>query len=734
MKKTSLPFLLACCALLGMSGCTGKDSGSSSVPESTTASQTTTVSETTQTTASQTTTESTTKKTTTQTESQTTESTTKQTTTASASETKQTTVTTEAPRSSTSKTTTSTSATEEKPRALRALDSLHAAGSALYAKPAGGSLAAVMCSETYKDMVYIVDVKEDKILHSVKLKNETSLIGVSGGEVVTMCYAGNGDKTETLISFYNWDTGEKNTVSLGEYNISDVQIDPADGSLYAYGYSGAFRVTRSGSITPIVRFDDDQYREGVKAFDAYSKRLLTSVNANNDYTGLDIISYTLGSDAKTLNRTFSVPDFNSNCMLTGSYMLRADWIYDSKKYTSSNNFFVFNADGKEVQRYLGSSDDVNIYSSPQADTLLLVSMNDNWRPSAVHLVDVATGSRTKMNIAMSNARISTACYLPDCGIWAYFQTERRSGKEKTRVLTIDPQYAELTVSAGAPVAEGYANIKPLGKELAEERKYADEIEQKYGIRLMIGNEVTRLQDYCSFKLVSTEERKAEWYYETPELLHTALEYLDQQLARYPEGFFDKFRRSDGIGGLRMLITQELPSNDPNLDFVAGGVQFGGSGNPFYDIAINRDMVESGATIHHELWHAVENLLSQNQTCFETEEWMKLNPKGFEYNGLEDYYNSKWCDYLVPMMPEEDTPDKDPYFARNYSFATIMEDRSTIVEFMFDSFWNTEMEEKYGNGYNQLMSYPHMRAKIENMEKELEKFYGYVYWKEMLGVG
>ena len=261
-----------------------------------------------------------------------------------------------------------------------------------------------------------------------------------------------------------------------------------------------------------------------------------------------------------------------------------------------------------------------------------------------------------------------------------------------------------------------------GDHLKGCRIYADIIERKFGVTVLIGNEVKNAHepwDYSGESVEGVGEDKSNVSLETAEFL----DELYKSLSRYPEGFFSNFRDQSGNGGIRFIVLRDI-LNKTSGSFEAGGLQY--MYGSWYNIMIDLDSHGGSETIHHEIWHAVENLiLEHDQMAFAFDKWQKMNPKKFHYSyDLDNYYDADVFGYLVYFT-------KEPYFARIYSTVSPMEDRATLIEMIFteDEFYSEHGD--FSSYYEMVLSSEHLRAKLDFMAQRTREVLGYVYWEEMI---
>ena len=194
------------------------------------------------------------------------------------------------------------------------------------------------------------------------------------------------------------------------------------------------------------------------------------------------------------------------------------------------------------------------------------------------------------------------------------------------------------------------------------RAYADELQERFGITILIGDECVQRPEEDMFTVgygfamtpLLSMIKRADTVNE--------LKKIEQALVRYPVSFFQYLRDESHPDGVRIQLADRLISSNPALHSSA----YTCSASTWYDIYLEYGLFRV-LSVHHELWHAWEDrILSEDPSAFAA--WNDLNPEGFTY--LNDYY----ADY------SQYNPD---YFIQGYSTVYEAEDRALLVEAFFD---------------------------------------------------
>lgn len=637
-------------------------------------------------------------------------------------------VTTTATTTTTEVTTTTTEPAWAKLPQVQTMDALAFKGQVTAVYDAYNGRAAVLCYESNTTHSHYIDWVTGKELADIALDRDTyDVIAVTSDEKLITTRSVRG---EMELCYYDLSTGEQTSVPFLDY-MGQFYFDSTTDQLYTLLDDGVYKVTPEGKPEKHIAGSLGIIYNAMSDPDVGTVYIPQA--SNDDYTGTDYVGYQL-SDCKEILR---IPGIESAVRYCGNYLLDLEFRYLDDSAKSLTNCFVLDRDsGRTIRSYLINRNGMpSLHTSSLTNSAIQGEVDDT--DSNIHVIRVCnpgSGTYVDLDLNLESVRNMYAVYLRDSGRWLVSYTSYGSNGSTpvSSVFSVDPSRMRLTehYPDADPIAmpEDRTALPPLGADYAENRKKADQIEKDFGVRILIGNEVLRSRN-SEYRMVSTEEVPAEedYYYsdDMQKELSNGLDFLREQLARYPKGFIDKFKASNGKGGLRFSITRNLPPIDESRSFSAGGLQY--QNGSWYEIAFNLYMMSgNGATLHHEIWHAAEDLMADNGIPFDYEYWNKLNPPGFWFDGVDHYgEDSEKYQYILLFS-------SDPYFVESYSTATEMEDRSTICQCIF-----TPVEEwddiPYPTNYEYLMSFPHLRAKVNYMESLLQKFYGYVYWKEIPGL-
>ena len=291
-----------------------------------------------------------------------------------------------------------------------------------------------------------------------------------------------------------------------------------------------------------------------------------------------------------------------------------------------------------------------------------------------------------------------------------------------RLTAIDPAQLTFTqVSDGAAVdspmtvdtslTEVYWNSlngQPLPATLQEARDYADQLEERYGVTILLS---AQGQEACEAVWDAVVTTTDQWPLEDePYAIARTLEALDRALALYPEGFFRQMRNTMGEGGVRYIPVGHI-ENDVN----AVGLTYETYG--WQNIYIDVTLGTFESVICHEIWHATEGVISyRDWVSFDPGNWSVCNPDGFFYNeDVEDAdpNPSRWT-----FNYEMDA--QNVYFVDAYARTNAKEDRARIMEYVMAN------EDLAGA----LMQSPYITQKLEIMCQAIRNSFDTSAWGDL----
>lgn len=225
-------------------------------------------------------------------------------------------------------------------------------------------------------------------------------------------------------------------------------------------------------------------------------------------------------------------------------------------------------------------------------------------------------------------------------------------------------------------------------ELQEVRAYADELEEKYGISIFLGDEIPESIDFFS-----AEQQLS------PSKISAALDALDQSLSFLPANFIDQL--CYGMNhDMEVYLTGSLTgATDEQLEHPAGFVS---EINSHIIMVLDTNCSpEWDHTIAHELSHAIDRRLAfrsryVEDALFSEEMWNSFNPDNFSYldnyNEAQQNWSKDW---------------EGVYFLNSYSVTFATEDRAEIfgnAVFNYQNEWRGDLRFTGDNPLNQKYEY------------------------------
>lgn len=220
----------------------------------------------------------------------------------------------------------------------------------------------------------------------------------------------------------------------------------------------------------------------------------------------------------------------------------------------------------------------------------------------------------------------------------------------------------------------------VAESLQEARQYADHLELRYGVRILLSDQCAETAALCDRPIILTDTMSEE---DELECVNMALKALSRSLSLYPDGFFIQFQNRMGEGGICFLLVEEIVS-----DYGVVGCAY-----------------ENGEENH---------ILSRDYAAFLQEDWEALNPDGFTYyeNAAMTESDAPWTLYSGSL--------EDVYFVDSYACVNAHEDRARIMEY----FMTHEDEARL------LIESPLIRQKLQWMCEAVRRNFDTSAWEEV----
>lgn len=289
-----------------------------------------------------------------------------------------------------------------------------------------------------------------------------------------------------------------------------------------------------------------------------------------------------------------------------------------------------------------------------------------------------------------------------------------------RLYVIDPAqlaFARTAEAASTPspftvddgLAQSFrdaASDVPVAETLQQARQYADMLEEKYSVHILLSSQCKDAAALCDKAITLTDSMSAE---EETEGISATLQALDRTLALYPEGFSAQFRNSAGEGGLCFLPVEYVEGADGIVGCAYERFEW-----QYIALEIHPSY-SPDSVICHEMWHATENLIrSRDHRALSMDEWDALNPKGFSYteDAAKTASGQPWT--LYTGSPE------DIHFVDSYACVARTEDRARIMEYIM----TREDEAKL------LIQSPYIRKKLQMMCDAVRSTFDTAGWENV----
>lgn len=296
---------------------------------------------------------------------------------------------------------------------------------------------------------------------------------------------------------------------------------------------------------------------------------------------------------------------------------------------------------------------------------MVSNYSETGKGTTLELYDLSTGKRTSsLTLSTLDLVFGITADPTEQAVW--FLAFAEDGSQDLCRWDVT---ASKTTDPAIYTTVRYTRDNPDTAGIQECQAQADILGKKYGITIRLGNTVSQPEDYrFTYEHHVTAFRRS-------------LEVLEQALAKFPEGFFTTL----GNGKLEIGIIRSMQSLTPEGIGDPTGLQYFLNGNPYIALIASEDLEQ---VFYHELGHAVDAHVFGNSLAFD--EWNKLNPKGFKYDGnYTDYLTGTDNTYLQGASKA---------FIDRYSMSYAKEDRARIFEYammpgMKDAFSSATMQKK-----------------------------------------
>ena len=570
---------------------------------------------------------------------------------------------------------------------------------------------AVICSSPdVSSSISVVDPVTDKLIRSfTPAANSELLIGLRpDGTVITT------DIPNQKIRFY--ESGSDTPRVLDYPNgLTALKYAPSADTLYAFSRNISSVDMQTGEVKELVPLDE--MTKEIKEVD-FGRGIYMADRRSAELNG------SLKTELFSLDKAeccSSLPIYNSESVyLTKSYAINE--ISEDASDDSDLIYSCFNADdGSSVCSFVLPPEAGDLFMSCYSDHILTTVSNTDGDSgeTCIMVIDPASGEIGEIHF--ENDNLITFMGLSLCaspsGRW-FLPVSRSDADDKvfTSLIMLDPSQAENKKPLDKTTLpdSGGKEHHELESYFSEQRAKADKIGEKYGIKIVLGEEVLDVPDYEeSFQLVPMT---SESYNHSD--VDSTLDILDKVFSSFPDGFFKKFITPAG-GGLRIAIVDDIITEDEMLgeEFTAAGfVLDSGAWITIVceDVNLHPDPY---FVFNHELWHAVQYLVERKYPL-DSKKWNSFNPEGFVYAHNYESHGSEDTDYMNTLYDFNKTGEA--YFVDTYSRVAPDEDRATLIEQLMRE---DELEPEY-----RVSSSSILQAKAKFLADWIKPYFGYVYFE------
>ena len=585
----------------------------------------------------------------------------------------------------------------------------------------------VRCTNKGENVCYVFDTANDSIERTVTLtdKNQKLTGMFSNGTIVTS-YPWDSEKSSKL-TMYPAGGNEPFDVDTGTEGYKQLHIDTANDCIYWIDYTENcfMKINEKGEKSRHLSLS--KYPD-VLFFTMENCVFAAGEASEVNESGINYGLYSV-TDGKLITNVF---DDDQSVFLTKENYAGIYSVGNDRDYV----FRVADISGEAPVRTYKLSLEQNNWlkfaGNIKSDYLFsgCYGMFGSGKPLFFDLSN-GTAAYADINTA-EELGTDDVCYLENSGKWIVAMSDPYNSSSNSTIVRIDPGKLDYNIKLEEVDVKEYKKNAPaeVGECFSEIRAEADKIEKEFGVRILVGNEVKNSEGASSYTFATTEINDD--YIIRRELEN--VQNLRKQLALYPEGFFSHFKSENGQCGLRIALVRELRSDD-YTSFSAGGVAYTTGG--WYDIAILSNRIsDTDPALHHEIWHSVEYLISNNYGSINEADWAKFDPDGFEYSyDFDDYAENFGSDNTSPTIysiPENsDTQYSFPYFISDYSMTTPYEDRATIIEYLFLREYDASIGGIRSVDLDELKKFTHIKTKLDFLANWSKQEFGCVYWEEML---
>lgn len=350
--------------------------------------------------------------------------------------------------------------------------------------------------------------------------------------------------------------------------------------------------------------------------------------------------------------------------LAGEYVGELDVVtegdtYYSRFYDGSMQALVYGQAGGEEKMLIPEDFDSTCWYLPQDHAAVTASADAEKMVLAYY--DLSEGLCTsvlKLNTSVSGMLSSRSQEVRCVFAGAANQVYVLLSDDTDSTLYRWDTAALATNDADIYTGPRYTLDNPDGEGLAACRAYAQELNQRYGVEILLCTEATVCQP---------EDYVLEPEYQVP-VIYRDLELLEELLAVYPTDFLKQTVDSTPSGVLRICLVREITGTpESGNQGTVDGTQFWVAESPYLALSVGRITQQ---TMYHQIFHVMETkIYSDSQIYYE---WNKLNPAEFDYDyEYRTYRTREDSDYLQ---------GDSRAFIDSFAMSFPKEDRARIMEY------------------------------------------------------
>lgn len=326
-----------------------------------------------------------------------------------------------------------------------------------------------------------------------------------------------------------------------------------------------------------------------------------------------------------------------------------------------DRFFLQRMDGVVTEVLFGTADSSLHSFVPEEETAVLhgvPAMNGVLEACkdetgiSLAFYDLSTGCKTAQVYIDGLQHVSNVEAVPDKGLIWFLSHDYAT---ETQVMYRWNLAASAVTDKTVHTTARYTRDNPDTEGLLQCRKKADALETQYGVEIFLEQALKQPDDY-----------DFEYEYQV-KAFEKGLARLEQALAKFPDGFFKTMAQVTDSGKLRIGLVRDMMSNTQNAPSDTVGLQYWLDGDAYIALSVGV-LVEQ--TFYHELCHVLDTFVYANTGLYD--DWEKLNPEGF-------YYDGNYIDYQT-RVDNTYVEGENQAFIDYYSMTYAKEDRARILEY------------------------------------------------------